>query len=171
KNYVYKLPDLKEDILTYNFRTIDVENLKLENINDSNPLKLVFKIAKRLLETGASDKEIFIAKVELFNELVNYEKVRTMDQRKALTYFLEYLFLIQDDKLSEEFKEVRDKIGGAVEMSIDEIREIYLEERGREEGEKLKQIEIAKNGIKQGLSIEIISTLTGLSVEEIEKLK
>ncbi|MGL4760441.1 MAG: Rpn family recombination-promoting nuclease/putative transposase, partial [Sarcina sp.] len=100
-------------------------------------------------------------------------------QRKALTYFLEYLFLIQDNKLSEEFKEVRDKIGGAVEMSIDEIREIYLEERGiekgkeegREEGEKLKQIEIAKNGIKQGLNVEIISTLTGLSVEEIEKLK
>lgn len=134
KNYVYKLPNLKEDILTYNFRTIDVESLKLENINDNNPLKLVFKIAKRLLETGASDKEIFIAKVELFNELVNYKKVRTMGQRKALTYFLEYLFLIQDSELSKEFKEVKDRIGGGAEMSIDEIREIYLEEKGIEKG-------------------------------------
>ena len=69
----------------YNFRTIDVETLDLSSINDDNPLKLVFKIAKRLLEIGADDNEIYLAKVALFNELVKYNKVKTMDQRKALT--------------------------------------------------------------------------------------
>ena len=123
KRYVYKLPDLDENILIYNFRTMDVEELNLDNISDENPLKLVFKIAKRLLSTNANDNEIFLAKVELFNELINYDKVKTIDQRKALTYFLEYLFLIQDDNLSEKFREIKDSTGGVIKMSIDEIRE------------------------------------------------
>ncbi|MEG1410845.1 MAG: Rpn family recombination-promoting nuclease/putative transposase [Terrisporobacter sp.] len=92
KKFVYNLHDLEDDILVYNFRTMDVEELDLSTISDENPLKLVFKIAKRLLEIGANDNEIFLAKIELFNELLNYNKVRTMEQRKALTYFLEYLF-------------------------------------------------------------------------------
>ena len=54
--------------------------MDLNNISDDNPLRLVFKIAKRLLSTNADDNEIFLAKVELFNELVNYDKVKTMDQ-------------------------------------------------------------------------------------------
>ena len=58
---------------------------------------------------------------------INYDKVKTIDQRKALTYFLEYLFLIQDDNLSEKFREIKDSTGGVIKMSIDEIREKYLE--------------------------------------------
>ena len=44
-------------------------------------------------------------------------------------------------------------------------------EKGLQEGEKKKAIEIAKKSIKQGLSIDIIKELTGLSIEEINKLK
>jgi predicted transposase YdaD len=40
-----------------------------------------------------------------------------------------------------------------------------------EEGERKKQMEIAKTGLKEGLSIELIMKLTGLSKEEIENLK
>jgi predicted transposase/invertase (TIGR01784 family) len=42
---------------------------------------------------------------------------------------------------------------------------------GIKEGEKDKAIEMAKNSLKEGLSIESISKLTGLPKEEIEKLK
>ena len=42
---------------------------------------------------------------------------------------------------------------------------------GKIEGEKKKAIEVAKNGLKAGLSIEIIMKLTGLTKEEINKLK
>lgn len=34
-----------------------------------------------------------------------------------------------------------------------------------------KAIEIAKNSLKEGLSIDIISKITGLSKDEIENLK
>lgn len=170
KKYIYKLSDLEDDILIYNFRTIDVEKLELDNINDVNPLKLVFKIAKKLLSTNADDNEIFLAKVELFNELVNYNKVKTMDQRKALTYFLEYLFLIQDDSLSEKFKEIKDSAGGVIKMSIDEIREKYLEEKGKEEGIKESKKEIAIK-LLDILDDETIAEKTGLDIEEVKRLR
>ena len=44
-------------------------------------------------------------------------------------------------------------------------------DKGLKEGEKNKSIEIAKNMLKKGLDIKLISELSGLSVEEINKLK
>ena len=95
KRYVYKLPELAEEILVYNFRTIDVEKIKLEDISDENPLKLVFKMAKKLLNIGETDTEIYNAKIELAKELKNYDKVKNNEQIKALVDFLEYLFSFQ----------------------------------------------------------------------------
>ena len=46
-----------------------------------------------------------------------------------------------------------------------------FEERGEARGKKQKQIEIAKNLIKENVSIEIISKATGLTEEEINNLK
>ena len=94
KSYVYKLPEIENEILTYNFRTIDVEKIKLEKISDDNPLKLVFKMAKNLLETDTRDEDICEVKIKLAEELLGYDKVKNSDQIKALVDFLEYLFLI-----------------------------------------------------------------------------
>ena len=41
---------------------------------------------------------------------------------------------------------------------------------GKEAGARAKEIEIAKNFLKDGISIEVISKNTGLSVEELEEL-
>ena len=42
---------------------------------------------------------------------------------------------------------------------------------GLEKGEAKKSIEIARNSLRAGLSVEIISQITGLSQVEIESLK
>ena len=42
---------------------------------------------------------------------------------------------------------------------------------GEAKGEKNKSIEIAKNMLKENIDIELISKVTGLNPEEIEKLK
>nr|WP_315081504.1 hypothetical protein [uncultured Clostridium sp.] len=75
-----------------NFKTIDVENLNRENISEDNPLRLVFKMAKRLLETKQKDEDIYEAKINLAEELVNYDKIKNNEQIKVLVDFLEYLF-------------------------------------------------------------------------------
>ncbi len=41
---------------------------------------------------------------------------------------------------------------------------------GLEEGARAKEIEIAKNLLKDGISIEVVSRNTGLSIEELNKL-
>ena len=41
---------------------------------------------------------------------------------------------------------------------------------GRLEGAHLKAIESAENFIKEGVSLEVISRCTGLSLEEVEEL-
>ncbi|GFQ87288.1 transposase [Trichonephila clavata] len=44
-------------------------------------------------------------------------------------------------------------------------------EKGREEGEKQAKIAVAKNSLKAGVSIDVISEITGLSFDELQKLR
>ncbi|MGH4125763.1 MAG: Rpn family recombination-promoting nuclease/putative transposase [Clostridium sp.] len=171
KKYVYKLPEIKSDILIYNFKTIDVEKIKLEKINDNNPLKLVFKMAKALLETGAHDLDILKAKIKLAEELKSYDKVKNIDQIKALVDFLEYLFLIENPELEKRYEEYKKENGGAFKLSIDEIRKLHYKEEGREEGKFEERIGIATEMLLDGESIEKIKKYSKLSEEEITKLK
>ena len=181
--YVYKIPKLDDEVLTYNFRTIDVEKLDLEKISYNNPLKLVFKMAKTLLNTSSADIDIYNAKIELAEELIEYDKVKNQEQVKALADFLEYLFLIQDENLENKFKEYKKERGGAVKMTVDQIREKYYSLKAKEdgkiegriegikEGEYNKAVENAKNFLKLGISPEIVAQGTGLSLEEVNKIK
>ncbi|QZY55956.1 Rpn family recombination-promoting nuclease/putative transposase [Crassaminicella profunda] len=171
KKYVYKLPEMKKEILVYNFKTIDVEKIKFENISEDNPLKLVFKMAKRLLEIGVTDEEIYKTKIELAEELRGYDKVKNNEQIKALVDFLEYLFLLQDPILESKYELYKKAMGGVFDMSIDEIRKIHYTQKGREEGEKKKAIKIAQNLLKMGLDIEQVAKASELSVEEVEEIK
>jgi predicted transposase/invertase (TIGR01784 family) len=175
KSYVYKLPELEDEILIYNFRTIDVEKIKLEEISADNPLKLVFKIAKGLLETGVCDEDILKAKINLAEELKSYDKVKNTDQIKALVDFLEYLFLIKDPEVEKKYEEYKKENGGAFKLSIDEIRKLHYKEEGREEGreegEIKKAIEMAKEMILDGEGNEKIKKYTKLDDETIDDLR
>ncbi|NFO05642.1 hypothetical protein FDB23_16550 [Clostridium botulinum] len=180
--YVYKVPKLNDEILVYNFRTIDVEKIELENISDDNPLKLVFKMAKTLLETKPKDEDIYKAKIQLAEELVEYDKVKNEEQIKALADFLEYLFLIKDKNLEKKFEEYKRERGGAVRMTVDQIRQKYYEQKGKEvgiqegkevgiqEGMKKEKIKIARN-LLDVLDNKTIATKTGLTEEEIDALR
>jgi hypothetical protein len=167
KRYVYKLPELEDEILIYNFKTIDIEKIDLDKISEDNPLKLVFKMAKTLLETNPRDEDIFKAKIKLAEELVSYDKVKNNEQIKALVDFLEYLFLIQDRELEKKFENYRKEKGGALKMTVDKIRELYYKQEGREEG----RIEMAIEMLKDGEPIEKIVKYSKLSENEILELK
>lgn len=45
------------------------------------------------------------------------------------------------------------------------------EEKGKAAGKNERNIEIAQNMLKENVNIELISKVTGLSIDEIEKLK
>ncbi|MGL5085423.1 MAG: hypothetical protein ACRC68_06825, partial [Clostridium sp.] len=162
ERYVYKLPEIKEEILRYNFKTIDVQKIRLENISDDNPLKLVFKIAKSLLETNTKDEDIYVAKIKLAEELEFYDKVKNNEQIKALVDFLEYLFLIQDSELEKKYEKYSREKGGVFKMTIEELRKIHYKEEGK--------IEVAKN-ILDMADDETIAKKTGLDIGIIKKIR
>ena len=55
-------------------------------------------------------------------------------------------------------------------LGLEQGKKLGLEE-GRAIGEKSKQIEIARNLLQEGMSIEKVSTIVGLTKEEIEKIE
>ncbi len=166
----YKNKD-KSEILTYNFRTIDIEKLDLNKISDENPLKLVFMMAKVFLHTKPDDRDIYNAKIKLAEELIKYDKVKNEEQIKALADFLEYLFLIQDKELENKYEEYKREKGGAVRMTVDQIRQKYYEQKGREQVREEGVKKTAVNLLKMGISDTIVAKGTGLTLDEIEELK
>ena len=112
---------------------------------------------------------------KIAEELLEYDKVRNEEQIKALADFLEYLFLIKDEELEHKYEEYKRERGGAIKMTVDQIREKYYTLKGKEEGikegEHRKAIENAKNFLNLGVGVERIAQGTGLSIEEVNKLK
>lgn len=68
-------------------------------------------------------------------------------------------------------KEEREKYDESIKVYRDHLATLaYAEQKGREEGERNKQLAIARNLKTEGIPVGLISKTTGLSVEEIEKL-
>ena len=55
--------------------------------------------------------------------------------------------------------------------AVEEAKLDAAESRGREEGKKARDMEIARNLLSVGVGIDVISSATGLLPEEIQKLK
>lgn len=81
--------------------------------------------------------------------------------KKAMTT-LEFL---SQDKEARMLYEMRKKALLDEQSALD-----YVESRGREEGKVARDKEIVANMLQEGLSVSVISRITGLSVVEIEEL-
>ncbi|MGL6185842.1 MAG: Rpn family recombination-promoting nuclease/putative transposase [Clostridium chrysemydis] len=174
KNYIYKPLKFKENILQYNFKVIDVEKMDLNILSEENPLKLVFKMAKKLLKTSSKDIDIFNSKIELAEELRLYDKVKNEEQVKALVDFLEYLFLIKDKFLEEKFEDYKKSKGGVYKMTVEEVRRLYYEGKGIEKGIEKGKIEGFKEAISKIIDVlddKTISEKFEISIDEVKKIR
>ena len=67
---------------------------------------------------------------------------------------------------------INDKFGVVYDNEIMQKKMINTARNwGYDDGAKAKEIEIAKNFLKDGIPIEVISKNTGLSVEELKELE
>jgi predicted transposase/invertase (TIGR01784 family) len=89
-----------------------------------------------------------ILKEEIFIKAFETAEIANFDEKQLFEY-------------EESLKHYRD-MKGAMDTSFED---------GEEKGEEKKAKEIVKNSLKEGLSIELISKITGLPVKEIEKLQ
>lgn len=83
----------------------------------------------------------------------------------------------ENEKIKEAKSELEKLEMSAEDRELYELRlkairdEINIRESGYIDGQNEEKTKIAKNMLKENMSIEVISKLTGLSQEEIEKLK
>ena len=145
------------EILTDNIRIIYLE-LRKYLINSYNYNDKLTKWVDFLTNPIDLEKKTFEDEdIEKARKTLNY--ISTNDEERLII-----------DKIIEG----RNDYYSAKNIAREEGREEGLKEgkeEGLKEGEKNKSIEIAKNMLKLNIDINIISQSTGLSVEEINKLK
>ena len=98
------------------------------------------------------------------NELINI----THDER-IVKYMEELKKVNRSPKFREYITEEQDK-----EFILNSVRNEGIVEgrvEGRAEGENFQKIQIARNSLKQNLSVDTISTITGLSINQINSIK
>ncbi len=113
-----------------------------------------------------------IIKVEVLDHLVistkSFEGFGDLGLMKKLEESLKYVPQFEQiERIRAEEKKIREEAVRVAEKK----GKVEGKKEGLKEGEKKKAIEMAKNGIKEGLPVELIVKLTGLTKEEIEKIK
>ena len=174
---------------------LDIEaviQINIDNFTHYKGNKLIYKFEMREQETG----ELECEKLESYHIDLEYLKNNCYNKidDNELEQLLQ-LFIIEDeDKLDKlrRNKNMKKAINELEKISSDEriiglydaekvarktlntqLKSAKLDgiEEGKIEGERNKQIEIAKNLLKTNLTVQEISEATNLTIEEIENLK
>lgn len=156
-----------------------------EDKNDHSKFRYDIKL------TDTQTKEVFYDKLTfIYLEMPKFNK--TVDELE--TRFDKWLYVIRNlnrlDKVPDKLRErVFEKLFETAEIARftpDQVRSYEdslkyyrdlknsldtAKEEGREEGRKEKKLEVAKNALKIGLSVDAIIQITGLSKETIERIK
>lgn len=140
-----------------------------------NGLQLVFVELPKFTPHTYSEKKMQILWLRYLTEIdektreVPEELLQNPEIKKAVTVLEESAFTPEQLLGYEKFWDVI-----SVEKTLVSSAERKGKEEGKkegiEEGKKEEKLLIASNAKKQGLSLDIISSLTGLSIEEIDRL-
>lgn len=73
--------------------------------------------------------------------------------------------------LMEEYLNESEKVITDINFGESYDKELALKDLGRQEGEAKSREEIAKNMLKESIDISVISRVTGLDIETIQKIE
>lgn len=129
---------------------------------------------EKAIKSLKENKQDKIAQWMSFFDNPNSMEVKVMsEENEDINEALEQLRRLSSNKQLREIIEREERIErdrrAELQFAIEEGLEQGIEQ-GIERGEKKKQLEIIKNMIKENLSIELISKITGTTQEEISKL-
>ena len=169
----FKYLDNEEYHNVYRLKEVD----RNEELTDL--MELHFIELPKFEETEDFDENDALAKWIEFLKEPESNIVRKLElEDKAIKKAKEELYKLSMDSKERERYRIREKtmmdeisaLENAEQKGIEQGIEKGLEQ-GREEGARQEKIGIALNALKTGLDLNTISTLTGLSIDEIEKLK
>ena len=148
-----------------------MDDVTKREIKDFKIHEVYLENYKGIRYNGDNKEEMYLS---LFTA-TSYEELREIagDDKEALKIVDELEKLGIDDKFgviydNEEMQ--KRMINTARNWGYDDGKAEGLEE-GKKEGKKEEKVSIAKNLLKNDISIEVISESTGLSIEKLEELK
>ena len=180
--------NLKEIFIQINFtyKNIIKSRLDKNKILEDKELLRIYKVMDKDLKTYIENLEIWefnmdrIMQIWYDNNESEIEKYKHLIMLDSNLDELEKLSKGDDlvEEFKEEIKELNENETYTSWLTPEEDAEFILNteksisyDEGLEKGKKNKQIEIAKNLLKTNLIFEDISKATGLSIEELEKIK
>jgi predicted transposase/invertase (TIGR01784 family) len=153
----------KKDVLKLN--SMQQKLYKTEKISDIYPDYYILKVNQfNDIARNTIDEWIYFLKNERIKD--NFTAKGLKEAKK------EFDIMKLSEEERKEYEEYLENLRYQASMfeSSYKVGEIKGRETGIKEGEENKAVEMAKKSLAEGLSIELISKLTGLSKEEIEKL-
>lgn len=130
------------------------------------------------LEEGTDEKDLLVAWIEFLKDPES-EKVRSLEMSiEEIREAKDELIRMSNDDTQREIYEMRAKTLKDKISALNQAERKGMEkgikkglEKGMEKGKKEKAIEIAKSLLNIGLDLEMISTTTGLNIDEINSIK
>ena len=180
-NNLYKNQDYIENSKTITINILDF------NVFKEGPYHERCKVMREY------NKEILTEDLEI--HFIQIPKCKKDDIKTKLDYWMQFIGNISKEgvekamEVNKEIKKAKEELeyltGDEAQRRIAELREKAIRDEkanlrgareegkmeGREEGEKNKQLEIAKKLKKINMDIKTIAQITGLTIEELEKIK
>ena len=158
------------------YKIIDQNDAELEASN--NPFALAVLSAKlALTRQSLKDQQFFDLAYDLAKRLLN-KQIPKVKIRKVMNFLRYYLRFENPEMISKFEQEIavlteRSTTMGIEEFLLEKYKREGIEigmEKGIEKGIEITKKETALNMKKSGLDVTLIANITGLSIEEIEKL-
>lgn len=165
--YCFSETRLVYDYPVYKIREQDEQAL----MTDENPFAMVILAVKYAMRTKRKDEDLkLLFKLEL-TELL-FKKGYKAEKIKAVFIFLNTLIKLSDELQQEIFTQEARKMATAnKKVKIMSDVEEYFTRKGRQQGLQEAQKQSALKMLTDGMSPELVSKYTGLSLQEIQKLK
>ncbi|WP_276088243.1 hypothetical protein [Pedobacter sp. JY14-1] len=153
--------------LSYEFNTYKLLNQDEEQLRTNpNPFAVVALVVLMALKNkNIGDEELKQIKLDLTRELIK-RKVGKSKHIKIMD-FLTYYVNFRNKEMMIKFEQEAEKLTGRTEPMG--VREILLD-RAKREGREEERLQMARDLKTNGVDLDIISKVTGISIEEIHQL-
>lgn len=163
------------------YEEIKLAQYDVIDVNDFSERELIedksFLSKAMLIEKAKDNEEIVKYLEEITAEINSKEEIYSEEIRKIFTIMIDQILMIKIGKeKAEEFKyNINKEKGGKRKMmtvfeTIEEDNKRIFS-KGMKTGSRQSKVEIIKNMLKENLSIDLISKITGVSQKEINKMK
>lgn len=156
--------------LLYEYRVYDIAKQKIKKLKKSNnPFSFVVQTLIKAFDYKETDEGNFNFKKEL--TLLLFKSGYSEYEIRRLFIFISFVFEIKDRSLREKFYSEVNEMSAVknYRLELTDYEEVALEIRDKKV-KKENTREISKKLKAKNMPLEEISEITGLSIEEIEKL-